>query len=94
MFTFVDKVVFRRAREVGMGVFVGFVMLGAGANPSPAADATNINAAPNPGLDWLLAPASPAFFNSVSLPEPASAWFYSVAGGLCLLILVRRKAQL
>jgi hypothetical protein len=94
MFTFADKVIFSRAREMGMGFFVGFVMLGAGASLSPAASDIDVTSAASLAPDWSLAPAANSFFNSVTLPEPASPWFYSIAGGLCLLIVARRKAQL
>ena len=83
MFTFADKVVFSRAREVGMGVFVGFVVLGTGASLSPAADVVAVGDAGTPAPQWSPAPSAHNFFYSVTHPEPASTWLYSVAGGLC-----------
>jgi hypothetical protein len=94
MFTAVERLSFGRARKVGMGILAGFVTLGTGASLSSAADEAAITTAANLAPEWSLTPSVYTFSNSVTLPEPASPWFYSVAGGLCLLILVRRKAQL
>jgi len=94
MFTLAEKVIFSQVREMGMGFLVGFVMLGAGASLSPAASEVVVTNAANLAPEWSLAPSTHPFFNSVTLPEPASPWFYSIAAGLCLLIVVRRKAQL
>jgi hypothetical protein len=94
MFTSVQRISFKRARGVGMGLLSGFVLLGTGASLSPAANTTETIGGGNLPSDWSLAPSVHNFFNAISLPEPATPWFFSVAGGLCLLILVRRKAQL
>ena len=94
MFTAANKLSFNRAREVGMGILVGFVMQGAGASLSSAAGPIDNSGVANLALDWSSVPAVQGFPGSVTLPEPASPWFYWVAAGLCLLILARRKAQL
>jgi len=77
-----------------MGILVGFVMQGAGTSLSSAAGPIEISSVANLSPDWSSVPVVQGFPGSVTLPEPASPWFYSVAAGLCLLILARRKAQL
>ena len=94
MFRFADKVFFNPVREVGTSLLVGFILLGAGASLSPAAGPVERKERENPLADQAPVPAVQPLASSVTLPEPASPWFYSLAGGLCLLILARRKAQL
>ena len=87
MFRRADKVLFNQAREAGMGILAGFVMLGAGASLSPAAEAVRTYNETIPALDRTPALPIQVISSSLTLPEPASPWLYSIAGGLCLLIL-------
>jgi len=147
MFRGADKLNFKRAKEVGVGVLVGFLVLGAGADLPPTSlseipavrlpsqsrgsSASLMDSLHRPlqfvppaslGQEtadtrtaWKYPPDSDRdrivsqrdvrqeqpfdknqapFSASVTLPELPSPWISLLAGGLCLLVLTRRKAQL
>jgi len=147
MFRGADKLNFKRAKEVGVGVLVGFLVLGAGAGPFPTSLseipavrlpsqsrgssaslmdslrrplqgvplASPIQKAADTRPAWKYPPDSDRdrivsqrdvrqeqpfhknqapFSASVTLPELPSPWICLLAGGLCLLVLTRRRAQL
>jgi hypothetical protein len=87
MFRSTDKLNFKRAKEVGFRVLVGFLMLGAGATLSPAS-ISGIR------LEDMLEPKNQQITGTLTLPELSLPWLYSIAVGFGLLILARRKAQL
>ena len=123
MFRGAYKLDFKRAKEVGIGVLVGFLVLGAGASQFPTV-LSEIPAVPlaspiqktvETRTAWKYPPDSDRdrivsqrndrqeqpvyehqrpFSASVTLPELPSPWISLLAGGLCLLVLTRRKAQL